>query len=302
MKWFKQQSPSEWLAIRMSQQNLVVAQVQKRTDKMPMVKLAQIEDMALDSDKFKAFVKRFKLDKTSCSYVLNVNDYQCLQIEKPMVPKEEVKQAARWKIKDLLDYPVEEATIDVLEIPQDATQNRQANAYVIAAKNQLIGEISNQLIDRKVHLSAIDTALTAQRNIAALFEQDNRALAMLSISHLGGLLTFTAGQELYHSRFIELEDEGTFANLERVALELQRSLDHFDRQFPHLTVNQLLLAPFEEQATFLDYLKTALYIPVKGFQLNDAFEFDAAIAMPNLRAQASLLPVLGASLREEGYA
>ena len=79
-----------------------------------------------------------------------------------------------------------------------------------------------------------------QRNIAALFEEPGRGLAMLAFDERGGLLTFTSGGELYMARQTDIglsQLTGLAAGardsvLDRLVLELQRSLDHFDRQFP----------------------------------------------------------------------
>ena len=51
------------------------------------------------------------------STLLENGEYQMLTVDAPNVPAEEVKAAIRWRIKDSLNYPVEEATIDVLQIP-----------------------------------------------------------------------------------------------------------------------------------------------------------------------------------------
>jgi MSHA biogenesis protein MshI len=87
--------------------------------------------------------------------------------------------------------------------------------------------------------------------------------------------------------------------MERIALELQRSLDHFDRQFPFVAVNKLLVAPFEEQEQFIQYFKESLYIQVEGFNLHDIFEFAPNAKVDGLVEQAGLLHALGAALREE---
>src|SRR5438046_1590690 len=82
---------------------------------------------------------------------------------------------------------------------------------------------------------------------AALLEQEGRGLALLSFDERGGLLTITAGGELYVARRIEAthaqvlhpDAERTSMAHERVALEIQRSLDHFGRQYPSIALPKL---------------------------------------------------------------
>jgi MSHA biogenesis protein MshI len=113
------------------------------------------------------------------------------------------------------------------------------------------------------------------------------------------LLTITAGGELYHARLIEIDEALTAGVIERVALELQRTLDHFDRQFPFVTVSQLLVAPFEGRDEVMAHFKNALYIKVEPFELSDVFDFSDHVPQLTADTQATLLPVLGAALREE---
>ena len=301
MQWFKQQETHIWTAMRATHEHTCIAQVAREANKKPFVKMAQIEPLDMrQASQLKELVKKYQLKKATCSLVLDAQDYQLLQVEKPSVPAEEQRAAVRWKLKDMIDYPVEQATIDLLAIPSDpAHPNRQTFLYAIAAKNSLIAAQSNQLMDANVNLKAIDTQVTAQRNIAALLEDENRGVALLSFNHLGGLLTFTSGGELYHARFIEIEEDRTEHSLERIALELQRSLDHFDRQFPFITLTQLLVAPFDEREAFVQHLKTALYIHVDTFELSDIFDFANPAEVQSLQSQASLFPALGAALRQE---
>jgi MSHA biogenesis protein MshI len=216
------------------------------------------------------------------------------------VPQNELKLAVSWKLKDLIDYPVEQATIDVVNIPPDPSNTkRQQHIFAISANNQQLAEVTNQLIEAGINLQAIDALVFAQRNIASLLEEENRGLAMLSFNSSGGLLTFTSGGELYHARRIEIDKARTKTAFETISLELQRSLDHFDSQFPYITINKLLLAPFDLRDAFCEHLRNYINLPIVKFELSDIFEFDAAIELGDLNRQASLMPVLGAALRGE---
>ena len=239
----------------------------------------------------KALVDDFGLKKARCSLVLGNKDYQLMQVEKPNVPKEEQKQAVRWKLKDMIDYPVENATVDVIDIPADsANAGRQSYVYAVSAPNDLIGSLSNRLLQGGVNLEAIDIQELAQRNIASLLEEENRGLAMLSFVPGGGMLTFTAGGELFHARRIDCDGEHNASSMERIALELQRSLDNFERQFPYVAINRMLIAPFAGREVFCENLRNYLYMPVELFELQDIFDFDENVRLGDLGQQASLLP------------
>src|SRR5579859_3279881 len=49
------------------------------------------------------------LDRYRRALLLRPGDYQLLMVDAPAVPADEVKSAIRWSVKDMLDYPVENA-------------------------------------------------------------------------------------------------------------------------------------------------------------------------------------------------
>lgn len=287
-----------------------VVHVIKQAKQKPVVEIAQTFTGTIqDEAGLQAINAELDLNSFHCALLLKQGEYHILQLEKPNIPANEIKQAVSWKIKDMIDYPVEQATIDVIDIPADQTKsNRQSFVYAIAARNERIGGYMQRFEKLgKNGLEVIDIPEMAQRNIAAYLEQENRGLALLSINGKGCLLTFTANQELYYARQIDLnidaftsDDSEQKSNLyERLGLEIQRSLDNFERQFPQLTINRLALAPFEGREDFYDYLTSYLYIQIDRFELSDIFSFDADTAPKSLAEQAALLPVLGAALRDE---
>ncbi|MDP3086891.1 MAG: agglutinin biogenesis protein MshI [Methylotenera sp.] len=310
MRIFNKKKKPGWLAMSTSEQGTCVAHVLNDGNKKPKVLLAAIEKESLkDNNDCKILAANLNLSERHCSLLLNNGEYQLIQIEKPNVPNEELKQATYWKLKDAIDYPIDQATIDVINIPKDPSNNhRQANIYAATARNALIADYMQRLVDcADTDLEVIDIAELAQRNIATYLEQENRGLALLSLKESSGLLTFTSGGELYYSRSTdmgymqihnEVSSESKSASFERLSLDIQRSLDNFERNVPYVSINRLVLAPFPGREDFYDYLKTSLYVQVDRFDLPEIFDIDAVVDLGDLEFQAAILPVLGAALRE----
>ncbi len=245
-------------------------------------------------------------DLGRCTTLLSPGEYQMLLVDAPAVADNELKTAIRWKIKDSLSYPVDTATVDVLKIPVNKSRvdQRPQSLYAIAASDAIVQKRMELFEAAGVELEVIDIPETAQRNIAALFEQQDRALALLVFNEQGGLLTFTADGELYLARRIEI----TFGQLsdanealraqyrDRVELELQRSLDYFDRQFNHLSLSRVLLCvPDDDELMRL--LGGAVGIPVERLDLSQVMEVNPALADSEYLSQ--VLHTLGAALRQE---
>ena len=251
--------------------------------------------------------RMFRLQRARCIVPLQVGEYQMLQVEPPAVPPEEVKAAVRWRIKEMIDYPPEDATVDVLEIPEDPKAvARNLMVYVVCSPNATIQRYVRLFQSVRIPLEIIDIPELAQRNVAGLFETAGRATAFLSFDGRGTLLTVSAAGELYLARRVELtleqlgaaQADQRSAMLERLLVELQRSLDNLERQFRSLSVARLLVAPTAEDLKVREYLAQNLYLPVETADLHSVMDLSATPDLDDPVRQAACLPLIGAALRE----
>ncbi|HZX28106.1 MAG TPA: agglutinin biogenesis protein MshI, partial [Telluria sp.] len=183
---------------------------------------------------------------------------------------------------------------------------RTHNMFAVAARNSVIRQKQELFGDAGIGVSVIDIPEMAQRNIATLLEPEGRGLAMLSFNEDGGLLTVNFRGELYLSRRIDvslaqLADEDfdrKTATFDRITLELQRSLDHFDRQYNYVSVAKLLLAPMQAEG-LAEYLSSNLYTPVDTFDLGSVLDLSAVPSLAERTEQQRFFILLGAALRQE---
>ena len=147
----------------------------------------------------------------------------------------------------------------------------------------------------------------AQRNVAALFEDSNRGLAFLRLDSSGGALSLTFHAELIALRRVEItatqlaeggEDRQAQA-MERLVLELQRSLDNFDRQFSHIPISKLVVAAYPQPANLVAALAENLYVPVSAMDLAQVMDFANFPELVEPLFQAKNLLLIGAALRDE---
>jgi len=62
-------------------------------------------------------VEELELQNIDCSWVLTPDKYQYLQMEELPVTPAEFQAAIRWKVKDLIPFPIEDAVIDSFPVP-----------------------------------------------------------------------------------------------------------------------------------------------------------------------------------------
>ncbi|HYD96055.1 MAG TPA: agglutinin biogenesis protein MshI [Noviherbaspirillum sp.] len=253
--------------------------------------------------------KELHTQRYRCTSLLGAGEYQLLSVDAPAVPQDELKTAIRWRLKDMLDFHVDDATIDVVDVPVEKNAPaRNHSMYAVAARNQLIEQRQGMFVDAKIPLKAIDIPEMAQRNLSALLEPEGRGVAMLSFDDDGGLLTVTFSGELYLARRLDVtlaqlsqeDGEQRHAIHDRITLELQRSLDHFDRQYHFIPLAKLVLGPFHMRAAGLqEYLASNLYVPVEKMDLESVLDLSKVSELRSADAQQRYFLTLGAALRHE---
>jgi MSHA biogenesis protein MshI len=117
------------------------------------------------------------------------------------------------------------------------------------------------------------------------------------------LFTVNFRGELYLARRIdvsleELETLGEKADdaKNRILLEVQRSFDHLDRQFPFIGVAKVVVAPTPADTGLQSYLASNLDIPVEEVRVADLLNLSPGIELER-DAAWRLFHVFGATLR-----
>lgn len=297
-----------WMAVVRQGERMDLAHVIRPAGGRPEIRL--LDSFGLEKGEVDA-LERLRaarnLKSFRCTTLLAEGDYRLLQIDVPAVPDAEKVQAARWRLKDMVDFPVEDAAIGLLDIPlKDGAGGRQPMAFAVIAPAAAVAERMRLFDGAKVPLEAIDVPELAQRNVASLFEDANRGLAFLGMADGDGLLTITYGGELYLVRRIEVsakaladaDPERRQMLIERLVLELQRTLDNFDRQYSFITVARLVLACEHPVDGLRAALAENLYVPVEAMDLATVADFPGLPELRNPERQAQCLRAIGAALRE----
>jgi MSHA biogenesis protein MshI len=304
----KAQNTEEWLAMVLQRDGIAAASVRRAAVGKPAVTVASFFPGAPGLDALEKAGKELHSASYRCTTVLGGGDYQFMSVEAPNVPRAELKTAMRWKLKDILDFPVDEATYDVLDIPLDpnAAVRPQQSIFAIAARNSVIQTRQKLFTQSKIRLRTIDIPEMAQRNVSALLEPDGRGIAMLSFNEDGGLLTVSWRGELYLSRRIDVtlaqlldaELERRNQSFDKITLELQRSLDNFERQFSFISVAKLVLAP-SGAAGLQEYLGSNLYTRVETLDLGQVLDLEGMPELADPARQQRFFVAIGAALRAE---
>ncbi|MEK8089037.1 pilus assembly protein PilM [Thermithiobacillus plumbiphilus] len=223
-------------------------------------------------------VREHNLAGSPCVSVLHRPDYQLLLVEAPQVPEAEILSALRWKIADQIDFPVNEAILDYFELPPGQTADTRqiyvvaARESVVQARVDLLRGIgldpayidiaekaqrnlAARLPEDEQGLALLEIAedeslLTITRQGQLIF---SRAIAFGTGNLVDGLVesagfapemaraqigTEGLGEPEILTDILPAAQQILRQQAERLALELQRSLDYYDSRFRRGAVRQ----------------------------------------------------------------
>ena len=263
------------------------------------------------------WVKEYDVGKSEINFVLALSETNIFLTEAPEVEDKELKQAMQWKLKDSNDVNLEKSIIDVFSIPGQRERGRQPMAYVVSAEKELLKGYVGLIEKHDLELKSIDITAMAQRNIASQLPEDENGVAFLSLYSKTGLLSISRHGDLFLARDLdvgyqnfdqlsgpdtdsELQVEGlpsaTQQTLEQIVLEVQRSLDYYERYFAQPPVSALVIAPLPVAIPGLvDEMASQLGMKVRELDVNELL--DVQQNELDRRLQGKCLPAIGAALR-----
>ncbi|MGS2717662.1 hypothetical protein ACVBE9_05775 [Eionea flava] len=183
-------------------------------------------------EEIKQTIEDSKLIQAETSLVLDDNDYQLLSIEAPPVTADEMPEAVKWKVKDLLSFPVDDAVIDVF-LQSDGQVDGKFIANVVVVKKAIIKEKSQWIESLGLTITSIDIPELAYRNYIENSDFKEKNLALVVLKKGFGKLIVIKRDAVYFSRSFSVNYRGgLFDELPDtdIVLELQRSLDYYERQ------------------------------------------------------------------------
>lgn len=286
-----------------------LARVRRLADGRLSVAARALESDAGDEawpDRTAAHADSMSLRGTPVSAVLPAGAYQLHLVEMPNVPEDERLQAVRWRLKDLIDYPVEEAVVELLEMPRHANPGNAPIAYAVVTRS---AEVLHQIEIMKradLKMDVIDIPELCIRNIAVLLPQDANGVAFLHLAEDCGYLTITRKGVMHMTRRLETgrralaeASADKFALQERMAsisLEVQRSLDYYESHYDRRPVTEIILGPGSELDALPAALTEHLGLTANRIELGDLFSMEDELSAGD---QGTCLLAIGAALRSD---
>ena len=304
MVFFKRRKSAETglLGMEISPNGIALAQVQRAAGQAPRLLCCEFREAAptLHAATLKAMVAEFNLAGLPVNLLLHPADYRIFLLEAPDVPAEELRDAMRWRVKDMLGEPLDSVVLDCFLLPPDAYRGRHRMAYCAVLDKRRMNECGELLRQAGLRLESIDITEMAFRNLALLAGvAEGVNVAVLRLRSSEGLICIQNGDALYLARRLEHGVGDGARNLAGMTLEIQRTLDYFESQLGVGHIGRLLLLPLKHDGdTARQELASSLDVTLQGMDLRELFPGQPAAGLAEAR-QAHCIGAVGAALRRD---
>ena len=295
---FQKRRRSEGLraGVAVSDTEIAVALVRKLDGQRPKVLRIVVEEAPLGfaDPVLKKIIAEFDLRKVPVTAVINANDYQIAQVQAPDVPRAELRAAARYSMRDAFDFPIDTATLDVFDLPEQTSSGDRKMCFAIASRGDAIEKMTGVFEKHFRKFDVIDIPELCQRNLAALLPQDAKGVAFLLIRDEFAQLVLTRRGMLYVTRRFEFRQRGELNGDEEeeanelpldpqmLSLELQRSLDYYESHFDETAIADLFIAPAGMRANLMAAeLGASTGLRISMFNIHDLVDVSFSAEIPD---------------------
>jgi MSHA biogenesis protein MshI len=254
-------------------------------------------------------VQKYNLMGVRCTWILQPEDYQLLQTEALPVAPSEFQAAIRWKVKDLLRFPLEDAVIDSFAIPPAKLATSINMIMLVVSRASVLKPFSDQILASGLKLSTIDIPELAFRNLTAFYEKDEKSTAFLYLQEESSQLIVTQQKKLFFTRRLDFglnaipdlaadsKDASSMSPfIDRISLDLQRSFDYFQSQWRQPEPVRIFIGQSGPcKLDLAGLLAARLNVSVQAIDLSQYFNNKLNL---KLDEDGAFLPLLGGILRE----
>ncbi len=208
--------------------------------------------------------------------------YQLLLSDVPDVPADEMDDAIELKAADLLSYDIDDAVIDVIQLPTEAYRGRMRMAFIVAMRKSPLADWLKELILHSIKVNLIDIEITQLRNLA-VFHQNINESGFMYLQPLQSRLLLTYNREMVLSRSFDIglsslvkettvhdgeleltvtEDTQFEIQLESLVLEVRRSFDYYESQLGLGAISEMLFLCDEQHESLVTELASRLGVRI----------------------------------------
>ena len=296
-------APAVQLGVYAGTEKLLAAMAQCQPGKRPRLSLVPAFEGGSASEDWVHWLRAHQPHSHS-TLLLHSGHYRIVPMDAPRVPPEERRAAVRYQAQELLDFAIEDSTIDCLDVPSAMPGQVPTRVFVVAGMKGEITRWMHLYRSARLALRAVDIPEMALRNLSVMAAGE-AAHIYLHVGLNSSRLVIVWQRELCAFRQFELSsrllhqasDADIESRVEQLALDVQRTADAFGRQFHGADLSALWVS----SVTRLDAVAQALgglqSLPVKRLVIEDWVDWDGPGPPCDFSSATDHTLALGAALR-----
>lgn len=289
------------MGIETSPEGIALAHVLREPGQQPRLLECQFHkaDVSAQPALLKRLIHELGFVGMPVNLLLHPISYQMLLLDSPDVPASELRDAMRWRVKELISEPIDNVVVDAFNLPEDAYRGRSRMAYCAVLQKERMKAWHTMCRHAELKLTSIDVTEMAFRNLGLLAGSEGMSLALLRLRSTEGVITVQHGADLYMARRIEQGLDQADQTFSAVTLEIQRSLDYYESQLGKGYINRMLMFPMKRSgAVALEALTNGLAVKLQALDLRELFPGQPCAELSE-QEQAYCIGAVGAALRQE---
>jgi MSHA biogenesis protein MshI len=202
-----------------------------------------------------------------CQLILHASQYHIVQISKPQVPEPEIAGALKWQLKDLVPIAPENMVLDYFHGPSINSNDEKIN--VVCAPLVELKALVEQLNQESVTLKGITIPEFAFANLLT-YSDDAVLMVCQQPEEEIFILVIRQAKILFYRHlrgFAQIakksEAELGYGIIDSLSLEIQKSVDYFERQLKQAAIREIkVLVPIDNETYLVSKLAENTNVPV----------------------------------------
>jgi len=244
------------------------------------------------SETLTKIVAHHNLKKIRCNWVLHPDYYRLTLIDTPDVPKAEYKQAARWQIKDIISYPLEDVSVDIF-YPDELSKSSK-KIFVVAAQNSFLQNIANVIQNCGLILVTADIREFAVRNLIANLAKQNETIGFISFMQNNCLIVSIKQSNIQFVRYMPIDIRSN--HYDELIKEIQRSFDFCKTELGQELPSRFFILPKDNlDSNLIQNISSSLNKELSIFTLREAVDLKTT---SDSQLEANCWVAIGGALRD----
>jgi len=246
---------------------------------------AWVETTKINVKTIQTLIKDYNLKDWPVTIILPEEQYQMRLVEVPDVEESEIVEAVKLKASDFIAYPIDDALVDVIQMPEKSFNGRRKMAFVVIAQSVPVLRVVDIIKQTGLSIHSVDIADLALRNLSTYYNKSPYS-GVLLISWQHSQINLCHFQDLVVNRRIDIGGLGLLAEdqsqdekmsdkllHDSLMLEVQRSMDYFEIQLGLGVIDEIcILSIMELPNSVYDLLDRNFNANVHKINIPQAFE------------------------------